>query len=139
MRRHRHIKRLSLPEVSLTPLIDTFATLLLIFMVTAPMVQNSIKVDLPRGKSKEVGGVAEELIVTLAKNAKSSVEIYFNNEPLTRQELTNAVRKAIGKREETPVFVRADEKIPYGNVIEVVDELKQAGVKYVAMSTRPAG
>lgn len=130
----RHIRgsRLRMGKISLIPLIDTFATLMVIFMVTAPMVQNSIKIDLPHGKSREVGA-AQELVVTVNKTGK----LYFNNFPVEHKNLVSVVQKSLGQKEDTPVFVRADESVSYGKVIEIVDELKQAGVRYVGMSTRP--
>ncbi len=123
----------SWPELMLTPLIDTFATLLVMFIITAPMVQNSIKVDLPFGKNKEVG-TTQELIVTLQKDGK----IFFNNFPTNMQNLVSSIQKSLTNREDTPVFVKADRTLPYGKVIEIVDQLKQAGVRYVAMSTQAA-
>ncbi len=133
MRRKKHLfKHLSAPEITLVPLIDTFSTLLVIFIMTAPMVQNCIKVDLPQGKSKEVGN-AQEFVVSLSKSG----DLYFNSYPIKHKDLINSVKKSLSNREDMPVFVRADETVSYGKVIEIVDELKQAGVKYVAMSTRP--
>jgi len=120
------------PEMTLTPLIDTFATLLLVFIVAAPMVQNGIKVDLPQGKIKEVGN-QQDLVVTLNRDGK----IYFNNFAIERKNLVSSVQKALVQKEDTPVYVHADESVKYGKVIEIVDELKLAGVKYVAMSTQP--
>jgi len=125
--------RIQLPEISLTPLIDTALTLLVIFMITAPMVQNGIKVDLPQGNSKEVGS-QQELVVTMSKDDK----IFFNSYPIEKSALVQSVQKAMNQRDDIPVYVRADEGLSYGKVIEIVDELKQAGVKFVAMSTRAA-
>jgi len=130
-RRKRKFSRFASPEISLTPLIDTALTLLVIFMITAPMIQNGIKIDLPQGNSKEVG-VQQDLVVTLDKDGR----MFFNSYPINRQMLVETVKKAIGVRENLPVYIRADEKVAYGKVIEIVDELKLAGVKYVAMSTR---
>lgn len=134
MNKFRRKKRrlFSMPEITLTPLIDTALTLLVIFIVTTPMVQNGIKVDLPYGKSKEVGS-QQEFVVTLNKNN----ELYFNSYPIKREELVAAVQKALAGSDDIPVYIRADETVSYGKVIEIVDELKQANVKYVAMSTRP--
>jgi biopolymer transport protein TolR len=129
--RKKRGKRVPMPEVTLTPLIDTFATLLLIFMVATPMVQNAIRVDLPHGKSKEVTA-QQELIVTLDKKNK----LFFNSYPIERSSLAQAVQKALVQKEDLPVYVQADEAVEYGKVIGIVDELKQAGVKFVAMSTR---
>lgn len=135
--RKRRLKRFHAPEISLTPLIDTALTLLVIFMITAPMIHNGIKVDLPQGNSKEVG-TQQELVVTLSKENK----LYFNSFPIQEAQLVATVKKAMGKQEDLPVYIRADEAVSYGNVIKIVDILKLAGVKYVAMSTRairPAG
>lgn len=123
--------RQKLPEITLTPLIDTALTLLVIFMVSAPMVQNGIKVDLPQGNSKEVGA-QQELVVTLNKDGK----LFYNSYPLKRGDLVQTVKKSLASRDDIPVYVRADEAVSYGKVIEIVDELKVAGVRYVAMSTR---
>jgi biopolymer transport protein TolR len=129
--RRKRSRRSASPEISLTPLIDTALTLLVIFMITAPMIQNGIKVDLPQGNSKEVGA-QQELVVTLSKENK----LFFNSFPIEKTGLVEAVKSAMSGRTDLPVYVRADETISYGKVIEVVDNLKTAGIKYVAMSTR---
>ncbi len=135
MRKRRSSVRVrTMPEIVLTPLIDTALTLLVIFIVTAPMVQNGIKVDLPQGKSKEVGNT-QELVLTIGKDGK----IYFNSYPIDKNQVVSIIQKELTDKSDTPVYVRADETVPYGKVIEVVDELKHAGVTYVAMSTRPFG
>jgi biopolymer transport protein TolR len=121
------------PEIVLTPLIDTALTLLVIFIMTAPMVQNGIKVDLPQGNSKEVGE-QQELVVTLSKEGK----LFFNSFPVEMNGLADVVKNAMNGRPDVPIYVRADECIEYGKVIEVVDMLKMSGAKYVAMSTRVA-
>jgi len=132
MRRNkRKTRRFVSPEISLTPLIDTALTLLVIFMITAPMIQNGIKVDLPQGDSKEVG-VQQDLVVTLNKEEK----LFFNSFPVEKEKLVETVKNAMGKSDDLPVYIRADESVSYGKVIEIVDKLKIAGVKYVAMSTR---
>ncbi len=128
----RQSRRFKAPEISLTPLIDVALTLLVIFIVTAPMVQNGIRVDLPQGKSREVGR-EQDFVVTIDKNNK----LYFNAFPVKDKELVSAVLAALKDNDELPVYIKADEKVAYGRVIEVVDELKMAGIKYVAMSTRP--
>ena len=129
--RRRRSRRAAAPEVSLTPLIDTALTLLVIFMITAPMVQNGIKVDLPQGESKEVG-VQQEFVVTLNKEEK----LFFNSFPIDKSALVEAVKSAMKGRNDFPVYIKADEFVSYGKVIEIVDLLKVSGIKYVAMSTR---
>ncbi len=126
-------RKFAMPEITLTPLIDTALTLLIIFIVTAPMVQNGIKVDLPQGKSKEISSVREELVVTLDKKGT----LFFNSFPISFDTLAPTVLKALNGNTEIPVSVKADRQVEYGEVIKIVDILKQANVKYVAMSTRP--
>src|SRR4051812_19564532 len=126
--RRRRARRFQMPEVSLTPLIDTALTLLVIFMITAPMVQYGIKVDLPQGKSKQAA-TQQELVVSIHRNG----EMYFNSYPVKKEELVSVLTKAIAHQKDTPVYIRADRAISYGDVIAVVDELKNSGVKYVAM------
>jgi len=130
--RNRISRKVEMPEISLTPMIDTFCVLLVIFMIAAPMVQHAIKVELPHGKSRE-GNNEQELVVTLSKDNK----IYFNNFAVSRQDLAGVVQKSLINNHDLPVYVRADQSVAYGKVIAIVDELKLAGVRYVAMSTQP--
>ena len=132
LKKKKRGRRIEMPAISLNPLIDTALTLLVIFMITAPIVQNGIKVDLPFGKSKEVGN-QQELVVTLRKDNS----LFFNSYPITKDGLVNTIKKALVQKEDTPVYVKADGSVAYEKVIEVVDQLKFAGVKFVAMSTRP--
>ena len=132
LKKKKKNRRIEMPPISLNPLIDTALTLLVIFMITAPIVQNGIKVDLPFGKSKEVGK-QQELVVTLRKDNKH----FFNSYPITKEALVDSVKKALIQKEDIPVYIKADETVAYGKVIEIVDQLKFAGVKFVAMSTRP--
>lgn len=130
--KNRKRKHSEITSLTLTPLIDTALNLLVIFMITAPIVQNGIKVDLPFGKSKEAA-TQQELVVTLSKDNK----IYFNSYPTSKDSLVDSIKKALVQKDDLPVYIKADETIAYGKVIEIVDQLKFAGVKYVAMSTRP--
>jgi len=122
-------KRYIMPEVSLTPLIDTALTLLVIFMVTAPMMQHGIKVDLPQGETKEAPK-QQELVVVVTKDGK----LFFNSFPVTKQTLIEKVKKEMGQGNDT-VHVRADKGVSYGSVIDIVDTLKGT-VPAVALSTR---
>ncbi|MFC1854831.1 ExbD/TolR family protein [Candidatus Dependentiae bacterium] len=135
MRRNkkRGLKKFLLPEITLTPLIDTALTLLVIFMIAIPAVHNSIRVNLPQGSSKEVVG-RQDLVLTV----RESGELLFNSFPVEKESLVGVVKEAMGKRDDIPVAVNADRSVEYGKVVEVVDQLKQSGVKYVAMSLRPA-
>jgi biopolymer transport protein ExbD len=78
-------------------------------------------------------GNKKEFVVTMQKNGLVS----FNSYPVEKEQLVETVKKALINHEDEPVYVRADKAVSYGKVIEIVDSLKQANVKYVAMSTRP--
>lgn len=133
-RRRRRMAAIS--EVSLTPLIDTALTLLVIFMVTTPLVNNAIKITLPSGKAREDNNARQELVVYL--DAKE--QLYFNGTRVsTKQQLLETLKNTVGQQKEQTVFVKADTAVHYGNVIELVDEIKVVGgVSYVALATKRA-
>lgn len=123
-------------EISLTPLIDMSLTLLIIFMVTAPMLNNAIKVELPKGEAKEAGSTQQELIVFVDKNE----QLFFNGISVDgKKDLIEKVRGAVGQDVDRMIFVKADQSVRYGHVIELVDHIKViGGVAYVALATTPA-
>lgn len=133
--RRKRKKAAAINDIPLTPLIDTALTLLIIFMVTTPMMQNAIKVTLPEGQAKEADGNKQELIVYIDKDAN----MFFNGVPVTKNNVAGTVKKKVGNDTQCTVFVKADQSVPYGMVIETVDQLKMAGgVKYVALATKKA-
>lgn len=131
-KRRKERKRLARTEISLTPLIDTSLTLLIIFIVAAPMLHYSIKVRLPGGKTQEVEQEAK-LVVSLTESG----DIYCNATPVSRENLAAEVKKNYDQTVQTPVFINADKARSYGDVISIVDELKRAGITFVAMTTSP--
>lgn len=132
--RRRKSRSIAIPEITLTPLIDTALTLLIIFMVTAPMMQHNIRLNLPRGNSKEVVS-QPEYVLTVTKEG----QYFFNNTQLERDQVVAAVTKALAGRDTEPVYIRADREIPYGDVIVLVEEIKKAGVRTVALSVEKQG
>jgi biopolymer transport protein ExbD len=126
----------TLPEITLTPLIDTALTLLIIFMVTAPMINNAIKVDLPKGKAQEVADNTQELTVFINKDEK----LFLNGTAIdSSQELIDSIKKTIGKNKDRTVCVKADKLVKYGHVIELIDHIKVVGgVSYVVLATQRA-
>jgi len=119
-RRSKKRDILSMKEISLTPLIDTALTLLIIFMITAPMMQNSIMVQLPKGKTKETDTVNKELRVVINKDAK----ILLNSIPMSMAQLSKTITSAVRPKDGKSVFVEAHKDVAYGNVITVIDKLK---------------
>ena len=125
-----------IPEIPMTPLIDVALTLLVIFMITTPMMQNVIKVELPSSRMNEAESqVQQELIVYVDKDQK----IYLNGKKYSLDSLLIELRKIIKKDADEVVFVKADQAAPYGKVIDLVDTLKvSGGIKYVALATKRA-
>ncbi|MBV8661103.1 MAG: biopolymer transporter ExbD [Candidatus Dependentiae bacterium] len=132
----RSRKPITLPEVSLTPLIDTALTLLIIFMITTPMMNNVIKVELPSSQVNEVDSqVPQETIVYIDKQQK----LYLNDVEMNLQSIVKALQKMGQQKQVEIVFVKADQAVEYGKVIDLVDTIKMAGgIKYVALATKRA-
>ena len=131
--RRRQSRPPLIPELNLTPLIDVALTLLVIFMVTAPMVQNNIKVLLPSGKSKELTQQQEAVLtITAEKN------FYFNSYPVKQEDIIAVVKEWVAQAPQSPIFIRADAQVSYGTVLELMDSLKQTGASAVALSLKQA-
>jgi len=120
-------------EINVTPLVDVMLVLLIIFMVTAPMLQMGIDVNLPRVKAKSVD-VAEEKLVLTINGAK---EIFLNKSRIPLPELGIKLGHIFASRIEREVYMRADRNVPYGFVVEVMAEVRKAGVDKLGMITEP--
>jgi biopolymer transport protein ExbD len=120
-------------ELNVTPLIDVALTLLIIFIVTAPMMNNSIRIDLPQGKMQEAATKTQEIVVYVAKDGK----LFLNKDAASSSDnLIERLKKKVGPARDKTVFVRADQGVRYGTVIELVDKIKSVGgVHYVALAT----
>jgi biopolymer transport protein TolR len=119
-----------LTDIPLTPLIDTALTLLIIFIVATPMMHNAIKVSLPKGNSKEDAGGRQDFVVYLDKDN----QIFFNGKKCSYVDLVNQVKQTAPQSKDRIIIVKADEAIPYGRVIELVDQLKIVGMKHVVLA-----
>ena len=128
-------KKLYLPEVSLTPLIDTALTLLIIFMITTPMLQDSIKLSLPETKNQKGGGVSqvEQIIVSVDKGGK----IFLNDKPVKIENLPNLIREKVKQTKNNIVIVKGDRDIVYNDIIKVVDAVQCVeGINHVALAAK---
>jgi biopolymer transport protein TolR len=110
-------------EINVTPLVDVVLVLLLVFMVTAPMMSRGIDVSLPRADQPQIH---PEDRLTVSIDPKGT--IFLADKPVNLVLLEEEVRGRIAGRAEAVVYLRADEALRYGKVIEVVDKLKKAGV-----------
>jgi biopolymer transport protein ExbD len=141
MRSRRTRRRMShsLPELNLTPMIDTAFTLLVIFMVTTPVIHNSLKIDLPRGQSQEAGKqTQQELVVAVDEKGV----ITFNGKVVALKDLGAIIKKhiaALGAQSKR-VWVRIDRNRPCDMLLGVIDKIKVvAGVQDVAIAMEKSG
>jgi biopolymer transport protein TolR len=121
----------TLSEINMVPFIDVVLVLLIIFMITAPILQSGIEVDVP--KTKTVIEVNEpRLVITIDKNQL----IYLADVPVNINQLGNKVKAQL-KKPQSSVFLRADETIPFGTFAKVIDALRQSGVSNISIVTEP--
>jgi len=120
-----------LAEINVTPLVDVVLVLLIIFMVTAPMLQMGIDVNLPRVKSKSIDVTEEKLVLTI----NSAKEIFINKNKVPVTGLGAKLESIFANRIDREVFMRADKNVPYGFVVEVMSEVRKAGVDRLGMIT----
>jgi biopolymer transport protein TolR len=122
----------SLSEINVTPLVDVVLVLLIIFMVTAPVLQSGIEISLP--KTRIVKAISEErLVITITK----SQEVYLGNDHVKLDELGDLLHKKIRDPQGQAVFVRADENVAFGAFATVMSTVKQAGITNVSIVTEP--
>lgn len=109
-------------EINVTSLVDVAFTLLIIFMITAPILQGGIEVDVPEAASGPVTAT-EALVVSVTADG----QIYLDDDPVTEEEFDAAIEAILDRRETRDVFVKADQNNPYGRVVRVLGRLQEAG------------
>jgi len=121
----------SLSEINMVPFIDVVLVLLIIFMITAPILQSGIEVDVP--KTKTVKEITEQrLVISVDKNQL----IYLGNDAVNIHDLGAKVQSQL-KKPQDAVFLRCDEKVPFGVFASVIDTLRQSGINNISIVTQP--
>ena len=116
-------------NINVTPLVDVMLVLLIVFMITAPMLTVGVQVDLPKTKANQLNSDADPLIITMNKNR----EIFIQDAVVSPEDLIPRL-KAISKvNSKTRIFVRGDNLLPYGEVIEIMGKIQSAGYEKVAL------
>lgn len=122
----------SLSEINIVPFVDVMLVLLIIFMITAPILQSGIEVNLPKTQTvKEIND--QRLVVTIDR----AQLIYLGNDPVNIHELGTKVRGQMRNPQSDAVFLRCDETVPFGTFATVVDALRQSGIDNVSVVTEP--
>ena len=121
-------------DINVTPFVDVMLVLLVIFMVTAPMMMQGVDVALPETTSQPLPSSKEHLIITI----NNQNQIFINDYQITLDFLQEKLRKILEGREHREVYLRADKNISYGVVVNVMSEIKGAGVEKLGMVTEPA-
>jgi biopolymer transport protein ExbD len=122
-------------DLSLTPLVDTVLTLLIIFMVTAPVMRHAVRVQLPKGSSEDAKNMQEELVVYIDKENT----LFFNNNKISTAQLIKELSKAGDRNQKNSLFIRADKNASWGTVLELFDSLRTIkGIGHVVLPTQKA-
>ena len=122
----------ALSDINVTPLVDVMLVLLIIFMVTAPALTTGVSVELPEASAEAMPAEQESVIVTMSAKGK----LYIGETEIPRKNLEEKVAAIFGERTDREVFVRADQSVPYGQVVKLLADLKAAGIAKVGMVTR---
>lgn len=133
-------KRKLMGEINVVPYIDVMLVLLVIFMVTAPMLTQGIEVNLPKASSEPIKDIANQQPLVLSVDAEGN--LYLNvgddeDQPTTGKEVVARVGAVLRNRPDTPILVKADRAVPYGNVVGAMVLLQKGGAQNIGFVTDP--
>ncbi len=123
----------NIAQINVTPLVDVMLVLLVIFMVTAPIIQQGVSVELPKTRAGPLASAEEPLVVGIAKDGS----VYLNDNPIALPDLRGKLVAVNQARPDRQVFLRADRAVPYGDVVRVIAAVKEAGISRLGMVTEP--
>ena len=121
----------TMSQINVTPLVDVMLVLLVIFMVTAPMMQQGVQVNLPKAETKSLAPKEDTLVVSIEKSGKT----FINTSEIQGDQLKDKLNSMLAGREKREVFLKADSSVPYGEVVKVMAQIKGAGVERLGMVT----
>lgn len=130
--RYTRARRAPMSEINVTPFVDVMLVLLIIFMVTAPLLTVGVEVNLPETKAGAIAGDDEPLAISI----NAAGEIYLQDTAIPLATLVPRLRAITGQNLDLRIFVRGDESINYGRVMEVMGTINRAGYRRVALITK---
>ncbi len=122
----------SLSEINVTPLVDVVLVLLIIFMVTAPILQTGIEVNLPRSRSVVSVDPEQRAVITIGREEI----LYYRSTPINFNQLGDTLRQELGGSANL-VFLQADEDVRWKTIVTVIDEVRQSGYDQISLVTKP--
>ena len=122
-----------LSEINIIPLVDVMLVLLIIFMITAPMMQHGVNIDIPKVTTKPLPAKDEPQILSITKDQ----QLVLNEKKLNIKDLKAAVQLLFTNKTEKEIFLRADKDVPYGFVVNCMGIVREAGIEKVNIVTRP--
>ncbi|MEC9483969.1 MAG: protein TolR [Halomonas sp.] len=136
---NRGPRRKPMGEINVVPFIDVMLVLLVIFMITAPMLTQGVQVDLPQVTSEPIEDLEERepIIVSVDKDGRYYISLGDEETPLSLEEISNKVIVILERRPDTPVLVRGDRNVPYGQIVTLMSTLQVAGVPNVGLISEP--
>src|SRR5512134_2262348 len=126
--------RQTLTEINVTPMVDVMLVLLIIFMVTAPLIQQGVKVNLPETKAAPVEAADKKLVLSI----DTARHVYIGDAEVALEELEMKLAANAKAQADKEVYLHADRDVPYGVVVEVMAAAQRAGITNVGMITDPA-
>jgi biopolymer transport protein ExbD/biopolymer transport protein TolR len=122
----------SLAEINITPLVDVVLVLLVIFMITEPVLQSGIEVNVPKTRTvKEI--TQQRMVVTIDR----SDNIFLNDQPVNIHDLPIKLREGVHDAAHQAIYLRSDQSVSFGNFASVMDAVKQSGITNVSIVTQP--
>ena len=122
----------SMADINVTPLVDVVLVLLIIFMVTAPVLQSGIEVNVP--KTRTVKEITEERVVI---SINKQQRLFLGNDPININDIKAKLRQKIRDPQHQSIYIRSDEEVPFGVFATVMDAIKGAGITNVSIVTQP--
>ena len=120
-------------EINVTPLVDVMLVLVVIFIITAPLLASSIKLDLPRSDAAKPGEAPKFVSLVVDKSGRA----FLNDQPLALPELAKSLAQTAATRPDTEVQLRADAAVPYGRIVEVMGLAQKAGLNRIGFVADP--
>lgn len=114
-------------DINMTPLIDVMLVLVVIFIITAPLLASSIKLDLPKTDAAKAGDVPKSVTVVM----DAAGQVYLKDQPLTLDNLVQQLTQSAQANPQTEVLLRADKAVPYGRIVEVMGAAQKAGLNRI--------